>query len=196
MSNISNENENVNNEELSYFSLNKRVYFEYKKSVLLDIMLYLSTQCTYKNGLVGVYSEFSKTGLAKEVDVKKQNITYYLQDLEKKKSIKIFSLVPLVLQILEAPRMPQISDIKGLLHYVNTNPQDFQFHTNLKRKEEFFKIFEDHSKEFKKEILQKATVPENKDNTTTEEIEKAFYEDDNANIYKMFDFEPPKKETP
>lgn len=196
MSNISNENENVNNEELSYFSLNKRVYFEYKKSVLLDIMLYLSTQCTYKNGLVGVYSEFSKTGLAKEVDVKKQNITYYLQDLEKKKSIKIFSLVPLVLQILEAPRMPQINDIKGLLHYVNANPQDFQFHTNLKRKEEFFKIFEDHSKEFKKEILQKATVPENKDTTTAEEIEKAFYEDDNTNIYKMFDFEPPKKETP
>ena len=31
---------------------------------------------------------------------------------------------------------------------------------------------------------------------TTKEIEEAFYEDDKANIYKMFDFEPPKQETP
>ena len=45
-------------------------------------------------------------------------------------------------------------------------------------------------------FFEKAIVPEEKDNTTTKEIEEAFYEDDKANIYKMFDFEPPKQETP
>ena len=198
MNNISNENENVNNEELSYFSLNKRIYNEYKKKhrVLLDIMLELATQCTYKNGLVGVYSEFSKTGLAKELGIKKQNISYYLQDLEQRKSIKIFSEVPLVVQILEAPKMPKINDIKGLLHYVNANPQEFQFNANLKRKEAFFKSFEKHLVEFKKEIFEKATVPDGKDDTTTDEINNAFYKDEEEDLDVIFEFKPKKQETP
>lgn len=200
MNNISNENENVNNEELSYFSLNKRIYNEYKKKhrILLDIMLELANQCTYKNGLVGVYSEYSKTGLAKELGINKGNISYYLNDLEKRKAIKIFSEVPLVVQILEAPKMPKINDIKGLLHYVNANPQEFQFNTNLKRKEAFFKSFEKHSAEYKKEIFEKAIVPEGKDNTTTEEINKAFYNDKNEeeDLDVIFEFKPKKQETP
>ncbi len=198
VNNLPEEKENVNNVELSYFTLNKRIHNEFKKKhhLLYFIMLELANQCTYKNGLVGVYSEFSKSGLAKELGINKGNISYYLQDLEKRKAIKIFSEVPLVVQILEAPKMPKINDIKGLLHYVNANPQEFQFNVNLKRKEAFFKSFEKYSKEFKKEIFEKAIVPEEKDNTTTKEIEEAFYEDDKANIYKMFDFEPPKQETP
>ena len=88
--NIINNKSNVNNQEkeLDYFTLNKKVYQELilisrPKTVLFQIMVHLACKVTYKNGLVGVHSEISKTGLAKDIGINKGDITIYLNQLEK-----------------------------------------------------------------------------------------------------------------
>jgi len=180
--NLVNKNSNVNNQEkeFDYFTLNKRVYQELiltnrPKTVLFQIMVHLACMVTYKNGLVGVHSEISKTGLAKDIGINKGDITAYLNHLEKLGFIKIFNTSPLVLQVLEVPQAPQINDIKGLLLYVLTNPQQFNFHRNLKRKTAFIETFKDYKSEILVERMKKAEVPEDHpSNPTTEEIEDIF----------------------
>ena len=180
--NIINNNSNVNNpeKELDYFTLNKRVFNELvltsrPKLVLYQIISYLACKVTYKNGLVGVHSEISKTGLAKDIGINKGDITTYLNQLEKLCFIKIFNTSPLVLQVLEVPQAPQINDIKGLLLYVLTNPQQFNFHKNLKRKTAFFETFKEYKSEILVQRMKKAEVPEDHpSNPTAEEIEDIF----------------------
>ncbi|TFF63247.1 MULTISPECIES: hypothetical protein [Comamonas] len=132
--------------QLNYFSLNKRVFNELiltsrPKSVLFQIISYLACKATYINGLVGVHSEITKTGLAKELGINKGHITSYLEQLADLGFIRIFNTSPLVLQILEMPKIPQINNINALLLYVDTNPQLFNFQTNLNRKQAFFAVF-------------------------------------------------------
>ena len=180
--NIINNNSNVNNneKELDYFTLNKKVYQELiltsrPKITLFQIMVHLACKVTYKNGLVGVHSEISKTGLAKDIGVNKGHITGYLTQLEDMGFIKIFNTSPLVLQVLEVPQAPRINDIKGLLLYVLTNPQQFNFHRNLKRKTAFFDTFKEYKSEILVDKMKKAEVPEDHpSNPTTEEIEDIF----------------------
>jgi len=165
--NITNKNQNVNNqtEELKYFSLNKRVFNELIEIDRPKVTLYLlisklANICTYKNGLVGVHSEIFKTGLAKELGIDKSDITGYLKQLEEMKFIRVLNTSPLVLQVLEVPQAPQINDIKGLLLYVLTNLQQFNFHRNLKRKAAFFETFKEYSSQILVERINKAQVPE------------------------------------
>ena len=147
--NIINENDIVNqkNEKQSnYFSLNKKVFNELilisrPKTVLFQIMVYLACKVTYKNGLVGVHSEITKTGLAKELGINKGDITRYLDQLVDLGFIRVFNTSPLVLQLLELPKIPQINNINGLLSYITTSPQEFNFHINLTRKQAFFAMF-------------------------------------------------------
>lgn len=99
---------NNSNEEFNYFSLNKKVFNELilisrPKNVLFNIMVHLACKVTYKNGLIGVHSEISKTGLAKELKINKGHISEYLEQLEKLNFIKIFNISPLVLQVQEVP---------------------------------------------------------------------------------------------
>ena len=101
MSNLSNKNENVNNQEkeFDYFTLNKRVYKELMligrpKTTLFQIMVHLACKVTYKNGLVGVHSEIFKTGLAKELGINEGHITRYLNQLEAMNFIKVFNTSP------------------------------------------------------------------------------------------------------
>ena len=173
--NIPINDENVNIEELNYFTLNKKVFKELiliprPKNVLMNIMLHLSCIATYKSGLIGVYNEISKTGLAKELGINKGHITRYLKQLEEMDFIKIFNETPLVIQILEAPKIPVINDILSLLMYVNANTLQFQFHINLKRKKEFFDVFEDYKDKFNIKILKNAEPPDHYDTTTEQEI--------------------------
>lgn len=180
--NINNNSKLVNNlnEEFNYFSLNKKVFNELilisrPKNILFQIMVHLACKVTYKNGLVGVHSEMSKTGLAKELKIDKSDISGYLQQLEKLNFIKIFNISPLVLQIIEVPQAPHFNDIKAILLYVSMNAQEFNFHRNLKRKTAFFETFKEYESEIFKEKIKKATVPDDyKDMPTTEEIEDIF----------------------
>ena len=103
--NIINNNSNVNNpeKELDYFTLNKKVYQELilisrPKTILFQIMVHLACKVTYKNGLVGVHSEISKTGLAKDIGINKGDITTYLNQLEKLCFIKIFNIQYIICQ--------------------------------------------------------------------------------------------------
>lgn len=80
--NINNKSVVVNNsnEEFKYFSLNKKVFKELiliprPKNVLFQIMVHLACKVTYKKGLVGVHSEISKSGLAKELGIDKSDIS-------------------------------------------------------------------------------------------------------------------------
>lgn len=180
--NINNNSKLVNNlnEEFNYFSLNKKVFNELilisrPKNILFQIMVHLACKVTYKNGLVGVHSEMSKTGLAKELKIDKSDISGYLQQLEKLNFIKIFNISPLVLQVIEVPQAPHFNDIKAILLYVSMNAQEFNFHRNLKRKTAFFETFKEYESEIFKEKIKKATVPDDyKDMPTTEEIEDIF----------------------
>lgn len=173
--NIINNKSNVNNQEkeLDYFTLNKKVYQELlligrPKTVLFQIMVHLTCKVTYKNGLVGVHSEISKTGLAKELGINKGHITGYFNQLQDMGFIKIFNTSPLVLQVLEVPQAPKINDIKGLLLYVLTNPQQFNFHRNLKRKAAFFEAFKEYRSQILVEKMKKAEVPEDHQSTEQE----------------------------
>lgn len=147
--NILNENDIVNHKndiQLNYFTLNKKVFNELiltnrPKNTLFQIMVYLACKTTYKNGLVGVHSEITKTGLAKELGINKGHITGHLEQLADLKFIRIFNTSPLVLQLLELPKIPQINNINGLFLYIATNPQEFNFHRNLERKQAFFSVF-------------------------------------------------------
>ncbi|MFX4717827.1 hypothetical protein ABTB07_23295, partial [Acinetobacter baumannii] len=73
--------------------------------------------------------------------INKGHITSYLEQLADLGFIRIFNTSPLVLQILEMPKIPQINNINALLLYVDTNPQLFNFQTNLNRKQAFFAVF-------------------------------------------------------
>ncbi|WP_152564954.1 hypothetical protein [Cupriavidus metallidurans] len=147
--NIINENDIVNHKndiQLNYFSLNKKVFNELilisrPKNTLFQIMVHLACKATYKNGLVGVHSEIFKTGLAKELGINDGDISKYLKQLADLKFIRIFNTSPLVIQILELPKIPQIDNINGLLSYIATNPYEFNFHRNLARKQAFFAMF-------------------------------------------------------
>lgn len=165
--NINNLSSLVNNpnEEFNYFSLNKKVFNELiliprPKNTLFRIMVHLACKVTYKNGLVGVHSEIFKTGLAKESGIDKSDITGYLKQLEDLKFIKIFNTTPLVLQVLEVPQAPPFNDIKSVLLYIHINPQQFNFHRNLKRKTAFFETFQKYNSQILVERIKKAQVPE------------------------------------
>lgn len=173
-------NVNTQEEDFDYLSLNKRIIRQLrkdKKTTLLNIMLELACLCTYKNGLVGVYKQVTKAGLAKELGIAKNNISFYLGQLEKLGYIKIFNASPLVLQILEAPKMPHIDGVKGLLTYVNCNPREFFYSNNPRRHGEFLAIFGKQKSDFIKETIKKAEVPEGHSSLpTTQELEEAFPE--------------------
>ena len=180
--NINNKSAVVNNsnDEFNYFSLNKKVFKELiliprPKNVLFQIMVHLACKVTYKNGLVGVHSEISKSGLAKELGIDKSDISGYLQQLEKLNFVKIFNTSPLVLQVLEIPQAPYFNDIKAVLLYVHTNTQQFNFHRNLKRKTAFFETFKEYNSQILVERIKKATVPADHPNLPTDdEIEDIF----------------------
>ena len=168
---------NNSNEEFNDFSLNKKVFNELilisrPKNVLFNIMVHLACKVTYKNGLIGVHSEISKTGLAKELKINKGHISEYLEQLEKLNFIKIFNISPLVLQVQEVPQAPFFNDIKAILLYVSMNEQQFNFHRNLKRRAAFFETFKEYESEIFKEKIKKATVPDDyKDMPTDDEID-------------------------
>jgi hypothetical protein len=180
--NINNKSSLVNNfnEEFNYFTLNKKVFNELiliprPKNTLFQIMVHLACKVTYKNGLVGVHSEIHKTGLAKELGINKGDISKYLNQLEELKFIKIFNAIPLVLQVLEVPQAPNFNDIKAVLLYIHINPQQFNFHRNLKRKTVFFETFKEYSSQILVEKIKNAQVPEDHpSNPTTDEIEDIF----------------------
>lgn len=180
--NINNNSSLVNNlnEEFNYLTLNKKVFNELiliprPKNTLFQIMVYLACKVTYKNGLVGVHSEIFKTGLAKELGIDKSDITGYLKQLEDLKFIKIFNITPLVLQVLEVPQAPAFNNIKAVLLYIHINPQQFNFHRNLKRRTVFFEIFKEYDSQILVERIKKSTVPDDHpSNPTTEEIEDIF----------------------
>ncbi|WP_407304061.1 hypothetical protein [Acinetobacter sp.] len=180
--NINNKSAVVNkqNEEFSYFSLNKKVFNELiliprSKNILFQIMVHLACKVTYKNGLVGVHSEVFKTGLAKEMKINDGDISGYLKQLEKLNYIKIFNTTPLVLQVLEVPQAPNFDDIKAVLLYVSMNAQEFNFHRNLKRRATFFETFKEYESEIFKEKIKKSTVPDDYENIpTTDDIEDIF----------------------
>ena len=166
-SNLIKNNSNVNksNEEFNYFTLNKRIFNELiliprPKNILFQIISYLACTCTYKNGLVGVHSEIKQATLCEALGIDRRDITGYLKQLEAMNFIKVFNTSPLVLQVLEVPQAPRINDIKGLLLYVLTNPQQFNFHKNLKRKAAFFETFKEYNSQILVEKMKKAEVPE------------------------------------
>lgn len=176
--NIINQNDivNIKEKEFDYFTLNKRVIRELRnKRTLLDIMLELACKVTYKNGLVGVHSEISKTAIAKELSIDKSNISKYLNQLEKLKFIKIFNVSPLVLQVLEIPKAPFFNDIKALLLYIHINQHEFNFHRNFERKKAFFNTFKEYENQILTERIKKAEVPlYHPSNQTDDEIEDIF----------------------
>jgi hypothetical protein len=181
--NIINENDIVNQKvekEFDYFSLNKKVFNELilisrPKNVLFQIMVHLSCKSTYKNGLVGVHSEISKTAIAKELCINKGHITDYLKQLVELQFIKIFNVSPLVLQVLEIPKAPVLNDIKALLLYIHINPHEFNFHRNLERKTAFFDTFKEYDNQILIERIKSAEVPLNHpSNQTDDEIEDIF----------------------
>lgn len=180
--NINNKYANVNalEEDFNYLSLNKRMIRQLrkdKKTTLLNIMLELACLCTYKSGLVGVYKQVTKAGLAKELGIAKNNISFYLEQLEKLGYIKIFNVSPLVLQILEAPKMPHIDGVKGLMSYVACNPREFFSIKNSRRQSEFLAIFGQQKSDFIKETIKQAEVPEGHSSLpTAQELEEAFPE--------------------
>lgn len=167
---------NNSNEEFNYFSLNKKVFNELiliprPKNTLFQIMVHLACKVTYKNGLVGVHSEISKSGLAKYLGIDKSDISGYLQQLEKLKFVKIFNVSPLVLQVLEVPQVTHFNDIKAVLLYVHMNAQQFNFHRNLKRKTAFFETFKEYNSQILVERIKKATVPLDHPSLQTDEEE-------------------------
>ena len=172
--NLNNKNQNVNNsnQEFDYFSLNKRVFSELvltsrPKLILYQIISYLACTCTYKNGFVGIHSEIKQATLCEALGIDRRDIAGYLKQLEAMRFIKVFNTSPLVLQVLEVPQAPQINDIKGLLLYVLTNPPQFNFHRNLKRKTAFFEKFKEYNSQILVEKMKKSEVPE--DHQTTEQ---------------------------
>ncbi|WP_156471591.1 hypothetical protein [Snodgrassella sp. CFCC 13594] len=105
--------------------------------------------------------------MCEALGIDRRDIAGYLKQLEAMRLIKVFNTSPLVLQVLEVPQAPQINDIKGLLLYALTNPQQFNFHRNLKRKAAFFETFKEYNSQILVEKMKKAEVPE--DHQTTEQ---------------------------
>lgn len=171
---------NNSNEEFNYFTLNKKVFNELiliprPKNTLFQIMVYLACKVTYKNGLVGVHSEIHKTGLAKELGINDGHISRYLKQLEELNFIKIFNTTPLVLQVLEVPQAPIFHDIKAVLLYIHINPQQFNFHRNMKRRTAFFEPFKEYNSQILVEKIRNSQVPEDHpSNPTQEELNDIF----------------------
>ncbi|MBO9538293.1 winged helix-turn-helix domain-containing protein [Herbaspirillum sp.] len=168
-----NRDEGIEIPEMDYCTISKKAIFtltDKDNLIPLKILMRLTCYCTYKNGLVGVFSRISKSDFAEQLNIYKGNISRYLKQLEELNYIQIFSHSPLVLQILEAPKMPKIDSIKGMLLYVATHPQEFQFHRFKKRKTAFFADFKEYEKEILVERMRKAVVPENYQGSQEEEF--------------------------
>jgi hypothetical protein len=187
MSNVNKNKENVNNQDIdqfNYFTLNKRVHRELKVNQkknkiktdeLYFIMNHLACEyVTYKNGLVGVYDKLTQYQLAEELGINRGRIAGHLEKLVEMKFIKIFNHSPLVLQILEIPKRPEINDIKGLLIYVSANLHDFHFHINLDNRRAFFDTFKEYEADIIKQNIKRAEVPKEHSANTEEEIEDPF----------------------
>ena len=179
--NISINNESVNNskDEFNYYSLNKTIHRELflnksrnkiKTDDLYHLMNHLACEfTTYKNGLVGVHSKITQYQLCDELKINRGRFSGYLERLEEMNFIKIFSLSPIIIQILELPKIPKINDIKSLLLYVSANPHDFKFNVNLNRKKEFFDTFKQYEDEIIKSNIDRATPNVNYINNNPEE---------------------------
>lgn len=187
MSNVNKNKEKVNNQDIdqfNYFTLNKRVYRELKvnqkkNKIKTDELYFIMNHLvceyvTYKNGLVGVYDKLTQYQLAEELGINRGRIAGHLEKLEEMKFIKIFNRSPLVLQILEIPKRPEINDIKGLLFYVSANPHDFNFHINLDNRRAFFDTFKEYEADIIKQNIKRAEVPKEHSANTEEEIEDPF----------------------
>lgn len=187
MSDINKNNENVNNQdtnEFNYFTLNKKVYRELKLNQkknkiktdeLYFIMNHLACEyVTYKNGLVGVFDKLTQYQLAEELNINRGRISAHLDKLQEMNFIKIFNYRPLVLQILEIPKKPEINDIKGLLFYVSANLHEFNFHTNSDKRTSFFDTFKKYEREIIQNNIRRAEVPTTHTSISNDEIEDPF----------------------
>lgn len=187
MSDINKNNENVNNQdtnEFNYFTLNKKVYRELKLNQkknkiktdeLYFIMNHLACEyVTYKNGLVGVFDKLTQDQLAEELNINRGRISAHLDKLQEMNFIKIFNYRPLVLQILEIPKKPEINDIKGLLFYVSANLHEFNFHTNSDKRTSFFDTFKKYEREIIQNNIRRAEVPTTHTSISNDEIEDPF----------------------
>lgn len=120
------------------------------------------------------HNKLTQYQLAEELGINRGRIAGHLEKLEEMKFIKIFNHSPLVLQILEIPKKPDINDIKGLLLYVSANTHDFHFHVNLDNRKAFFEIFKEHESEIIKQNIKRAEVPKEHSANNEEEIEDPF----------------------
>lgn len=198
MNNISNEKENVNNEELEvkhYYS----VYSDnFEKLWKLDPVFntltlyhYLLSKHTYKNGLAGIFHHITIYSLVDKFKVHKLTIGRHLKKLEENQLIKILNQSPLIIQMLEIPYVNhKFNTLEEVLKYVALNQQEFKFDTSMmkNRANEFFTCFQKQYKEINSKKYQsmkiKEPVNEDKPIRPKEEISSKY--DENSPDFDPF----------
>lgn len=107
----------------------------------------LTKLCSFRNGLVGVFSEITQYKLAEALskqlgkDFQITQVKRALQKLEKNGLVKILHEKPLVILLPQAEFSEPLADIAQALAYIDSHQDEFNFQVMHRRREEFFAEF-------------------------------------------------------
>lgn len=107
----------------------------------------LTKLCSFRNGLVGVFSEITQYKLAEALtkqlakDFQITQVKRALQKLEKNGLVKILHDKPLVILLPQAEFSEPLEDMAQALAYIDSHQEEFNFQVMHRRREEFFAEF-------------------------------------------------------
>jgi hypothetical protein len=107
----------------------------------------LTKLCSFRNGLVGVFSELTQYKLAEALseqlgkDFQITQVKRALQKLEKNSLVKILYDKPLVILLPQAEFSEPLEDLAQALAYIDSHQEEFNFQVMHRRRDEFFALF-------------------------------------------------------
>lgn len=107
----------------------------------------LTKLCSFRNGLVGVFSELTQYKLAEELsnqlgkDFQLTQVKRALQKLEKNNLIKVLHDKPLVISLPQAEFSEPLDTMAQALAYIDSHQEEFNLQVMHRRREEFFEQF-------------------------------------------------------
>lgn len=136
--------------ETRYFAITDETINNLSKlSDLTSWHLYfiLTRKCSFRNGLVGVFSELTIYRLAEELssqlgkDFQVIQVKRALQKLEKNDLVKVLHSKPLIISLPQAEFSEPLETMAQALAYIESHLEEFNFVSMHRRREEFFAEF-------------------------------------------------------
>jgi hypothetical protein len=136
--------------ETRYFAITDETIKKLSKLACLTswhLYFILTRKCSFRNGLVGVFSELTIYRLAEELssqlgkDFQVIQIKRALQKLEKNDLVKVLHNKPLIVSLPQAEFSEPLDTMAQALAYIDSHLEEFNLVSMHRRREEFFAAF-------------------------------------------------------